>query len=78
MKAAKQSGLVRDHKFESVLMSWIKNPLGHEFELRKESLLHEWLENKKSFLYLLEYFDLREQINLIVNFLDIPILMPFT
>ena len=71
MDILEREHLYRDPLFQSTLSLWLKDK-NESFKLRKQTFIYEWIERGKSFLSLLEYFDSKNQLILIQNFIDTP------
>lgn len=71
MQVIKKAKLGNDPEFDATLARWIADST-QPLSLRKQVLLHEWMENNKSLSRLLDSFSSEAQINLIQNFLDTP------
>lgn len=71
MEVVKAAGLEPDPVFEQVLSNWIMDKT-QSFALRRQVLMYEWTQAKKSLPKLLDQFDQTEQVNLLQNLLDTP------
>lgn len=71
MEVVKAAELEVDPEFEKVLSLWVADK-SQSFALRRQVLMYEWTQNRKSLSVLLDRFEQTEQINLIQNLLDTP------
>ena len=71
LQGVEKAGLKGDPDFTKTLYKWLADS-SVPFKLRKQVLLHEWTQSRKSLDELLGYFSETEQIGLLQNLLDTP------